>query len=255
MKHLAFLPVVFLLVCAVRPVHAAPVWGTNCQSCHNHVVTDKFLIFGEDKMADPVEHGAGLPDQGSLPTFRASRGRTTMVSAEVLWLDAEDLYAVEVKRLRHPGVEHGGILSYTGDCEWSEWSDPGNHFTDPAVSYRWGDGPTRFAFEITVDGDTPIDYYHLVFAVAGVVKSTGELFYQEEHFYLQVDDFAQPGDMDEDGDLDLQDFAAFADCLAGQVVSTPPFACEQYAFDLADIDNDDDVDLQDFSYLQMEYAP
>ena len=63
------------------------------------------------------------------------------------------------------------------------------------------------------------------------------------------------GDYDADGDVDLDDYAAFADCLAGPElvpgITQPQCAAAcKAAFDL---DGDGDVDLADFAQLQILY--
>ncbi|HNU43663.1 MAG TPA: FG-GAP repeat protein, partial [Phycisphaerae bacterium] len=56
------------------------------------------------------------------------------------------------------------------------------------------------------------------------------------------------GDFDGDGDVDLSDYAFFADCLEGPLVSCPP-ECEP-----ADLDGDLDVDLADFAAFQAAFT-
>ena len=57
-----------------------------------------------------------------------------------------------------------------------------------------------------------------------------------------------PGDRDCDGDVDIDDHAAWPDCLAGpdQTVGTN---CR-----VLDFDGDDDVDLQDWSAFQQAFT-
>ena len=62
-----------------------------------------------------------------------------------------------------------------------------------------------------------------------------------------------PGDMDGDGDVDLTDYAAWAACLAGPNVSTPPGGCTAPQFALADLDSDLDVDDGDFADFQVRF--
>ena len=64
---------------------------------------------------------------------------------------------------------------------------------------------------------------------------------------------AVPGDMDADGDVDLLDYAAWAACLAGPNVSTPPGGCTAPQFALADLDSDLDVDDGDFADFQVRF--
>ena len=63
-----------------------------------------------------------------------------------------------------------------------------------------------------------------------------------------------PGDVDGDGDADLNDYAVFAECLAGPDETTPPGGCTQEQFDKTDLDADDDVDLGDFAVFQRGFT-
>jgi len=64
------------------------------------------------------------------------------------------------------------------------------------------------------------------------------------------------GDFDVDSDVDLDDFAAFVDCMAGP--DTPPdptaSACVQACQDAFDWDDDNDVDLADFAEFQALFT-
>ena len=253
MKRVSFLPIAALLVfCVARTALGAPAWGGNCLSCHNEWCTDTLYVVGEDATADPDESATGAPDRGTLKVFQVLPGEVKALLADIVGLNADDSYAVALKRLRFPGVESGGLLTCTGDCDWAQWENPGNHYSDPAIGYAWGSGPTIFTFDIAVEPDASYDYYDLVFAVAGKAKDTGGLFYAEEHFYLQV--LVLPGDLDEDGDVDLIDFAAFSNCLAGPGNATPPGGCAQPAFDAFDLDSDSDVDLDDFAAFSVYFT-
>lgn len=71
-------------------------------------------------------------------------------------------------------------------------------------------------------------------------------------FLLSVVGFADtpcygPGDVDGDGLVGSGDLRAFAECLAGPEVTTPPPGCDPLVFARADSDADDDVDLLDFA--------
>jgi hypothetical protein len=59
-----------------------------------------------------------------------------------------------------------------------------------------------------------------------------------------------PGDFDEDGDVDLDDFAAFAYCLQGPIVTYP---AGHFCLD-ADANHDADVDLDDFAEFLEVFA-
>ena len=62
----------------------------------------------------------------------------------------------------------------------------GKTFSDPAFGYTWGTGPTVFQFDIEIKPDATEDYYDLLLAVAGIDDDTGDPFYAEEYFYVQV---------------------------------------------------------------------
>jgi hypothetical protein len=177
------------VVLVLRPpglVSAEPAWGASCLSCHSVLVEGLVAVTGEDGQADPDESGTGATDRGTLPVFQVAPGQSALLQLELLGLATDDTYAVELHRLSYPGVEGSGVLVYTPSCDWAYWDVPGRHFTDPAVAYRWGSGPAAWTFEITVAADADEDYYDLVFAVAGKQVAGGELFYSEQHFYLQV---------------------------------------------------------------------
>lgn len=236
MRHHALLtlPVLFLLA-LVRPVSAEPAFGNNCLSCHSRFQTNMLFIVNEDAFADPDESVTGAVDRGLLPVFQVSRGQTKAIRAQFANLSFNDTYAAQLTRLRFQGVETGGTLAYVGDCNWPEWGESAPYYTDPVVSYRWGPGPTDFAFDISVDLNASPDYYDLVFAVAGAFDSDGGLFYARQHFYLQVL-ATQVGDIDSDGDVDYDDLLLFVPILLGE---NPELA------DRADMNGDSAVDGKD----------
>jgi hypothetical protein len=246
MKLLATLLAVFLLACCLaRPAAAEPAWGSNCLRCHGVLLADTIFVVGEDTSADPDESGTGAPDRGMLPVFWAPRGGTRALEAVVAGLDPGDTYAVEVARLRYPGVEQGGMLHYTGDCAWPEWGESAYYYTDPFIAHAWGSGPDAFAFGIDVEPGADHDYYDLVYAIAGKFADTGELFYAEEHFYVQVVDL--DGDIDGDGDVDLSDLAALL-AVYGTCSGDPNYD------PAADLDASGCVDLSDLALLLSNYG-
>ena len=247
MRRLAFLTVVLLPVLGVaRLAWAEPAWGVNCLSCHGEMPIDLLVVIGEDTMADPDETNTGAPDRGLLKVFDAYRGAVKTLQAEVVGLGTGDRYAVQLKRLRYPGVEAGADLTYTPDCAWAYWGSPGKYFTDPEVGYRGESGPSIFSYDIGVDMGIPDDYFDLVFAVAGVFDD-GVLFYAEEHFYIHVSRL--PGDMDGDGDVDNDDYALFVPCYTGPDGGPVGPGCEP-----GDFDGDDDIDCFDWDAFVLAWT-
>ena len=57
------------------------------------------------------------------------------------------------------------------------------------------------------------------------------------------------GDFDGDNDVDLDDFGAFAGCMAGPKTPPPPSS-----WNCADLDDDSDVDLADFVAFQLHFT-
>ena len=213
MNRIDMISLAFLLALSMlRTASAEPAFGGNCLSCHNQLLTDALYIFGEETTADPDESGTGAPDRGVLPVFQACRGDTEPLLVEVAGLSTDDTYAVQLKRLRFPGVVNDGDLAYTGDCSWPEWGEDANYYSDPVIRHRWGTGPTTFTFNLDVEPDSPDDYYDLVFVVAGKFQDGGGLFYAEQHLYLQV---SIPGDMNKNGNVDFDDIPLFVDALLG----------------------------------------
>jgi hypothetical protein len=207
MKRLVLLSLV-LLGLSVPAAVAEPAWGGNCLSCHGLLPANVIQVFGENTIADPDESATGAPDRGPLRVFRTYRGMVKSLTAQVQALVPDDTYAVQVRRLRFPGVVSGGQLQYGADCDWPEWGEPPNYYTNPAVSFRWPVGPTSFQYELEVGPDAALDYYDLVLAVAGKFNDDTALFYGEEHFYLQVIS-SLTGDLNCDGDVGFGDINAF----------------------------------------------
>jgi hypothetical protein len=246
MKRFAFPTIVLVLACGLaQPAWAEPAWGTNCLRCHGVLLTETIFVVGEDTTADPNESATGAPDRGTLPVFQAPLGGTRDLEAVITGLAPGDTYAVEVSRMRFSGVENGGTLRYTGDCEWPEWGESAYYYTEPFIAYRWGEGPAEFAFGLQVEPDADHDYYDLVYSIAGKLADTGELFYSEEHFYVQVVDL--DGDIDGDGDVDLGDLAtllgAYGTC-SGDPSYNPA----------ADFDDNGCVELSDLAVLLSNYG-
>ncbi len=120
----AFAAVVFVGIwrtALVSHVLAAPAWGANCLSCHDVVLPNAIAVLGPDTQADPDESATGAPDRGMRPVFQAAPGSIKTLQVEIFGLDMDDTYAVELKRLRSPGVVQGEVLTFSGDCLWAYW--------------------------------------------------------------------------------------------------------------------------------------
>lgn len=246
MKRLCMLTLILTIAAFLAPAATAePVWGANCLSCHNVRLDDALVIFNADGTINPNESATGAPDRGILDFFRAPRGATGNLEALVTGLEDGDTYAVEIKRFNQRGVEAGGVLRYTGDCDWPEWGESNRYYSEPYQSYRWGSGPELFQFGLQTESNADFDYYDLVFAVAGRLVSTGELFYAERHFYVQVVELV--GDIDGDGDVDLSDLAALLGAY-GTCTGNPGFNPD------ADFNDSGCVDLADLAMLLGNYG-
>ena len=196
--------VFFAVACATllfvaTPGFAKPDFGRDCKGCHGIIeggTEDSSVIdvFDHDTVID-----LAADTRGELKVFQVAQGGTRTLSVEILGdsnslpLSSFDTYAVQLKRFEVLGVENGGVLTYTPDGTWffqTGTEEPNllaPYFTDPEDrGFFWGFGPTAFTFDITVDANTPVDYYDLEFAVAGRLDSDDSPFYGDEHFYLQV---------------------------------------------------------------------
>lgn len=213
MKHIATFSLFAVLgLCVGHAAAFEPAFGVNCLGCHSQMPFPTIEVIEYDKMADPDESQTGAPDRGLLKAFEANRGGTKALKARIIGLSTHDRYAVEITRMRFPGVEGNGVLRYVGDCEWPEYGDGPTFFSNPIISYQWGSDPSTFAFNIDIDANADEDYYDLILAVAGRLVGSWELFYWEEHFYLQVKT-GKPGDMNCDDNVDFADINPFVQAL------------------------------------------
>lgn len=209
MKYSILLPAAILLT-LTQPAWAEPAWGSNCLACHGVLQPGLIAIIGEDGTADPDESLTGAPDRGPLPVFQVYPGDGKSLQAALVGLNTGDQYSVELRRLRFPGVEVGSTLLFSPDCDWPEWGDS-PYYTQPQLGYCWGQGPSTFAYNIGTSDEGEFDCYDLIFAVAGKYADTGELFYAEEHFYLQLTWLR--GDMNCDGLVNAFDIGPFVQAL------------------------------------------
>ncbi|MBN1510428.1 MAG: hypothetical protein JXB13_00295 [Phycisphaerae bacterium] len=146
------------------------------------------------------------------------------------------------------GLIDGLGLDYIGDASvpysTSTWNDA-NH------SYRsWGNDGTSYNTTLTISGNQMVG---AVIAQALVNCAAGA-----GHLPVFLDLRVPPciADFECDGDIDLEDYAAFADCMAGPDEApdpTPPALPEQ-CLETFDFDFDDDVDAADFAKFQQILA-
>ena len=240
-----------LVLCTTASALAEPAWTRdgNCLRCHDSARPGMLSVAGHDVWADPDESGSGAPDRGRLKAFWAGPGQTKNLFAKIVGLQAGDTYAVALTQFWGEGVQNRAFPDFRGDCGWAEWVGTDDFFSDPAVTYRWGTGPSVFQFELNVRPQAQTDYYNLALSVAGRRAGTGELFYSEEQFYVQVDEGppappASPSDFDGDGDVDLADFTHFQLCYtgpAGAAYTDIAAGCGD-----ADLDDNGRVDMTDF---------
>ncbi len=146
------------------------------------------------------------------------------------------------------GLIDGLGVDYIGDASvpysTSTWNDA-NH------SYRsWGNDGTSFDTTLTVAGNQMVG---AVIAQALVDCAAGA-----GHLPVFLDLRVPPcvGDFDCDGNINLDDYAAFADCMAGpgQTPDPTPPALPEQCLETFDFDFDNDVDAADFAEFQLLLA-
>jgi hypothetical protein len=126
--------------------------------------------------------------RGPLKVFRVISGGTATLQVDVL--NGSNDYAVQLKRLETEGQvnsqENFLIWSEANEVgnDWDMWGESSPYFTAGGFSDT---DPTTLSFDLLIDADTPADVYDLEFALPGHDPGSPEnLFYQDEHFYLDV---------------------------------------------------------------------
>lgn len=196
-------------------VSATPPQATtrnnNCNACHERVLMNRLRVTEEDFLMD-----IGVRP---LRTYLTAPGEVVTLSATIL--TGSDLFAVQLKYL-----DDGAVAKDPNHLLlWSEANDPNNPWTrhegpnQPYFTKDDGKGggipnsetPVTYHFDLRLDPYTPLDVYEVVFAVAGRSNILGK-WYQEEHFYIQVDcPFELAGDLNRDCQVDSADFALMAE--------------------------------------------
>ncbi len=169
---------------------ASPVFGfpgsatgepdNSCTDCHSSIRTDRLQVTPQAVL---IDLGTQLDGNtlGQLNAFEVEPGATVVLSVDIL--NGSGKWAAQLKHLEKGGqaqsLANMLVWSQSGNTGWSE------HGSSPymATSVQENTGAQTLIFSLTLDAATPPDTYDLVFAVAG--KSSG-MFYQEEHFYLNV---------------------------------------------------------------------
>lgn len=228
-----------------------PPMGNDCRSCHTVESQGRFEFFGVNVWADPTET-AGAEDYGRLPVFQVQSDGSIDLEIEILAMAEGDSYAARINGFDAGGVTRGVSIrgKYATDCTWGEWGD--STYADPLDQYIWPYGPALMAFHVDVLASATDDYYPLIFAVAGRDDVTGDLFFEEKRFYLQVTDDVSawlPGDLDCDNDVDSADVDDFVEALLdwtsyGENHDGEPYApCNPWRADVNDdsVVNGDDI--------------
>ncbi len=197
---------------------AAQDTSNSCSVCHGIIIAEQpeglatfqFLSMVKDgvKVDDRMEvtQVGALKDlgtqlngkvRGPLKIFRVFPGDTVSLQVDVK--NGANDYAIQLKRLETEGQQD----SQDNFLVWSEANAAGNtwdmwgasnppYFTKGVLSDT---EPTTLTFDILIDAATPPDVYDLEFAMPGHVAGAPDtLFYQDEHFYLEVlPEVALPG--------------------------------------------------------------
>lgn len=144
----------------------------------------------------------------------------------------------EFESLIHSGLLDPALPDTSGSAQWSE----GDPFSSvPLYSFSWS-------------STTTAEYPYYAWAMRfgdGLVASIDKGY---AFTVWPVRDGPRDGDVDHDGDVSLNDFGAFAGCLAGPGVSVPPEGCAMSDFTQADLDDDKDLDLRDLASFQRLFT-
>lgn len=194
---LSLLSISFIAVTG-EVAHAFPPFavnnGNSCSTnCHGSsgangsIRPDAIELLGDGLLNLDDENLPGATDRGELPFFTARPGETVTLNGNVL--DGTEEYALQIKRF-----ETEAVLSDSNNT-LADFATPdpayNGHGPPPSTYYAtdvtpWIGSTTPFLFNLTLDPGTPLDVYDLEFAIAGHDHDTDQLFYNDQHFYLQV---------------------------------------------------------------------
>jgi carboxypeptidase T len=149
--------------------------------------------------------------------------------------------------LRATVVDHryeGDLLVTVGAAEYfiDVPGEDGTGIAMTAIDGDWGDLTEEVTASVDTAGLGAGQHYLLVHG-QGTFGQWGPF----TAVFLNV---SGPCDFDSDGGVDLDDYAIFADCLAGPGESAPPDGCSPDQFTSTDMDEDLDVDVADFWIFQ-----
>lgn len=171
--------------------------GNSCSVCHADAAQGGRKVTGFMEVADfakRMDLGTQLDgkQRGAIKTFQVAPGGKVTLSVAVL--NGAAPYALQIKRLEQSGQKN----SKENFLVWSEsnaaanvWVKQDNPTVPPGITDPYftkgivSDGTKgTFIFDLAIDIKTPADVYDLEFAMAG--QDDNGLFYQDEHFYLEV---------------------------------------------------------------------
>lgn len=231
----------FLIICNSRVTLAKPGYGVSCgkSGCHTSN-KNAMTVIEHDTNTD-----LGL---GALKTYIASPGNTVHLSVNVT--NGQNKYAVAIIDMHKAGMQNpSNTLLFTQESSWSDKTTLNPpYYVSSSSGHSWSGSTTKRTFQITIDPQTPSDYYLLEFETAG---KNGGKWAQSESFYLKVlPGTPQPGDGDinKDGIVDMQDYSL----LMMQWYNTECGSENEYCYG-ADIDVDGDVDIDDLMVIAMNW--
>lgn len=182
-------------------------------------------FYAVGNISDPMGLHPGYWDNGELTVIDVADGQFNAV--------AEDGFAVGGGFVSGPYT----AIVYRPDLGLMTLTD---YLAQFSITLPPTSTPTNIYDVMLYDG-----HYYMAIEASG---SPGNLIVKVPAVPLPI-----PGDIDGDGDVDIDDFAIFADCLAGPGGSIPP-GCDPDDFAASDLDGDDDADLADFAHFQVNFG-
>ena len=164
-----------------EPIDGTGQTNNNCAACHKSIRTDMMRVTPQSLTIDLGTQLDGT-SRGALNAFQVEPGGTVNLSMDLMYGSGK--WAAQLKQLAKGGqaldLANTLVWSQSGNTGWRSYGTADPYFT---TSINSSTTAKTLTFALTIDAATPADTYDLVFAVAG---KSGSLYYQEEHFYLQV---------------------------------------------------------------------